>query len=190
MENDGNIPDPADTIDTAVDKVIFNSRGELIKLEELIAPQYSRCSRCAVTEDCPMYEKNKNKDYCRIEEGLVIEAVKTLAAKGVDINDKLGIYSFITSLMAKVRIDRLGTVMNWKHYYDRDELNVISKWSAMMASIDNRYQKALKELIATRKTEYDVKMSQTVQTVSFLDKLKIVSEEDKKKKELKAHDDD
>lgn len=164
-------------------KVVIDKNDRVvIRLDDLLVPEFSRCSRCPLYGRCPSQKNSEDVGYCLIEEGLVIESTKELVNHyGITIKDKLVMFSFILNLLNLHRLSRMGAMIQFG-IYDKDNFDIMNKYMAMVAKIDGRYHKALQELQATRREQFRLTQIQSEDTDTFISIMKKMA---KKSKELK-----
>jgi len=168
----------ADDIDTAIaeaDHRVMISGNRVIRLDDLLVPDFIQCHRCPKQGNCPAQEASEREDanHCLIEEGLVIEATRDLMNYyDITIKDKLVLFSFMINLLNLHRLSRMGTKINYNLANDEDNMDIMNKYMAMLAKIDGRYHKGLTELQATRKEQTRLLQHNADQTGVFIQLMK------------------
>jgi hypothetical protein len=163
--------------------VLFGNN--IIKLEDLLVPDFISCNRCPKAGNCPAEEASRKAEpsHCLIEEGLVIEATKDLMHYyNITIKDKLVLFSFIINLLNLHRLSRMGARINYDLVNSEDNMDIMNKYMAMLAKIDGRYHKGLSELQATRKEQMRMQALQADSTNEFMQVMTALAK--KKRKEL------
>jgi hypothetical protein len=166
----------------ADNKIIIGKDDKLIRIDDLLVPEFSRCSRCPLYGGCPAQQESEEAEHCLIEEGLVIESTKELVGYyGITIKDKLVMFSFLINLLNLHRLSRMGAMIQFG-LYEKDNFDIMNKYMAMVAKIDGRYHKALQELQATRKEQFRLAQIHTDETSTFM---RVMTDLAKKSKEAR-----
>jgi len=146
--------------------VVFGNN--LIRLEDLLTPDFSNCNRCPKAGNCNAEKASRKEGYCLIEEGLIIESTKDLMNYyGITIKDKLVMFSFQISLLNLHRLSRMGARIDYG-MWSEENFDIMNKYMAMLAKIDGRYHKGLSELQATRKEQLKMQALQADETSEFI----------------------
>lgn len=143
------------------DVMLIGESNNVLDLGDFLSPRLMQCQRCPLdSNQCSMrVERNEIKNYphgdeCRVERGMIVTTAQWLVSQGVTNADLILVNNLIKSMIDGDRISRLGTRVTFTQFREKDDMNVISKYITMSAQIDTRIQKALKELMATRKEKH------------------------------------
>lgn len=148
------------------DVVLIGEENDILNLGDFLSPRLMQCRRCPLDSDqCSMrVEREERRNYphsdeCRVERGMIVTTAQWLVSQGVTNADLILVNNLVKAMIDGDRISRLGTKVTFAQFREKDDMNVISKYITMSAQIDTRVQKALKELMATRKEKYMMKKS-------------------------------
>jgi len=168
--------DKDDTIEGAIDKYIVANDDVLIKLEDVLEPQYMKPENCPAEDRC----RCKDENYCTIEEAIAIEITKEYLSQGRDLRDKLVLSRLIDSHILAYRLRKLGGQINYRRVgNDPEYLKLLDKYVSMTTKIQRSARSDEKELLMTAKERSKLRKDERDATVELaMSKLRELDEKE------------